>query len=292
MGTGHGYRWFGKTNIFWQEMLREKMNLSGGDDPVQLLDEGLHVNDVGGMTRNSIPQLLSKYGDKALPVLQADLNDTKIPVSLIMQSLAGITTIKATELLDSLYHSKYTQDAAWALTINPRVEAKPVYIDMLRKQKFIPQVVAIVKKFAWHSEANPILKQICAEPRYYNDYRSAFEALRDLDGRPLDELIAAEKRVYEAAFATEMDPAKRAFEIEQAKAAILTNSDKEASAVIAISFARPKGRGNTSSFATVIAAGKELFSKLPPDATSPILNSLRHLDKNEIAELRKVAPEL
>jgi hypothetical protein len=93
-------------------------------------------------------------------------------------------------------------------------------------------------------------------------------------------ILCAEKQVNSAAFATDMDPAKRAFEIEKAKASILTNSDKEASAVIALSFANPNGRGNTSSFETVIAAGNEFFSKLPPDVTGPILDSLPHSSKS------------
>jgi hypothetical protein len=295
LGSGYGYRWFGKLSIFWQEMLREKMNLTGGDDRLQLLDEGLRVKDEGGMTQNSMPQLFSKYGDKALPYLKAALNDKEIAPSNVFSALARIATPKATDLLNSLYNGNNTQHSSYAsgaLTRNPRVESKAEYLDMLRKQSQITEVSAIVKKFGWQSEAKPILEQICAEPRRFYNYRSAFEALRDVEGRSLNELIAAEKQLLSAAFPMDGDRAKHASEIEQAKAAILAYSDKKASAVIALSFANPAGKGNTSSFETVIAAGRELFGKMPTDVTKPILDSLRHMDKEEVAKLRKVAPEL
>jgi hypothetical protein len=295
MGNGHGYRWFGRIDIYWQEMLREKMNLSGGDDHLQLLDEGMNVEDKGGNTQNSMPQLFSKYGDKALPYLQAALHNKKVAISNSFSALAGIATPKATELLNSLYNGNNAQHsyyAAWALATHPRLESKPEYLDMLRKQNHISEVIAIAKKFGWQSDVRPILEQIRAEPKTFFSYRSAFETQRDLNGRPLNELIAAEKQVYAAAFSTDWDVAKHALELEQAKAVILANADKEASAMMALSFALPSGKGNNHSFEAVIATGKEIFSKLPPDVTKPILDSLRHVYKDEIVKLRKVAPEL
>ena len=70
MGTGYGYHWFGRTTIFWQDVVRGKMKLAGGDDRVALALEGMDVEDEGLMTRNSMYGIFGVLGDAAVPALE------------------------------------------------------------------------------------------------------------------------------------------------------------------------------------------------------------------------------
>lgn len=54
MGTGHGFRWYGRLHLWEQDDLRERLKLVGGQDRKALMEFAQKVNDRGGMTRNSV----------------------------------------------------------------------------------------------------------------------------------------------------------------------------------------------------------------------------------------------
>lgn len=61
MGTGLGFRWFGRMNLWEQDDLRERLGLVGGDDRRALAEGGLAIEDPGQMTRNSMRSRMSRF---------------------------------------------------------------------------------------------------------------------------------------------------------------------------------------------------------------------------------------
>lgn len=77
MGKGHGFHWFGKTTIFWQDEMRRKMKLTGGDDRVALALEGIEIQEEDAMTRNSMPGIFADLGDVAIPLCRKSSRRTR-----------------------------------------------------------------------------------------------------------------------------------------------------------------------------------------------------------------------
>lgn len=61
MGTGLGYHWFGRMNLWEQDDIRERLHLNGGDNRQELANHGLSVKDRGRMTANSMACRMDRF---------------------------------------------------------------------------------------------------------------------------------------------------------------------------------------------------------------------------------------
>jgi len=171
MGQGWGYTWFARTTIPWQEQIRERLGLTGGDDRLSLLAEGLAVKDGPCCaTAFACAIFLPKAGDAAVPyILHAISTHRQSVTPEMFEALGRIHTGKATAALRRLYaDEQFRNGAASGLVIQPyRKAAKSEYLDMLRRQEWVEQAAAACVQFRWR-EAMPVLREVCAKPKYWD----------------------------------------------------------------------------------------------------------------------------
>jgi len=270
MGRGLGFTWFCNAQIFWQDCLRTKVGLAGGEDRLEVIAEGLGIEDKGNCTANTSIGLVGRIGAPALPyVKRAIERNMATDPSHAVVSLAGIHEDECTQFLIELYQSgdqRVTDAAGYALIHKPyREAAKNVYFDLLRRQKHTRYACEACLQFGW-KDSMPVLEQVIAAPRTWYDYRAAFEAARSLRGQPMPEdLVSAERVIEASAF---RDSRATADEIGAAKAAILANADKSAAAVIGVSLALFLTKGDTRH---VAAIGRDILGALPREVVRPLL---------------------
>ncbi|MEZ6088423.1 MAG: hypothetical protein R3C05_10430 [Pirellulaceae bacterium] len=108
MGEGFGFVWYSNGTIFGQETIREKLNLTGGDDRIELLLAGMRIEDKGSITANTCQQLIARFGDEALGPIETAIENASEPTALrrLIGSLAFIRTDASTELLMRLHQSE------------------------------------------------------------------------------------------------------------------------------------------------------------------------------------------
>jgi len=273
LGEGDRYIWFGRTSIFTQHWLREKMGLVGGDDPLRLAAYGLTVRDDGNCTANSCAEILASAGEKAIPYAEETISGGNADaVSYAFGVLGRIPGQRSTEILRTFYRSseeRLSRGAAYGLVHQPyREAAKDEYLDILRRQLYVREAVGACVRFAW-TEAVPVLQQVCGKPCAWYAYRVAFEAKRELEGRPIPaDALEAERLLLQSAFAPKV---LDAVTLEAAKARIMDSADPEAAAVIAINLALYSTKGRTNEANTV---GQRIVLELPGETTRPMVSSL------------------
>lgn len=274
LGSGFGYLWLADAPLYLQHVAREGLGLVGGDDPLQLLADGLFVRDRGKITRNSVMPLLSGCGDRALPYLERAIaratdDDVWVPVSVVGQ----IPGEQSTRMLAALFESSNEtrrEVAARALTRDPHSElGKRAYFELLRNQ-WCPQMAAAACADHGWSDALPLLDEVFKRPRSHHALRSALEASRRLRGEAVpDDLRAAEATLGRLLSGM---PTTRptAAESDAALAAILSSPDVEYAVVVAIDLALYGGKGGWP----VRDVGRELLRALPPLASRRLLQFL------------------
>lgn len=273
MGKGLGFEWFVNMTLYDQEYLRDKLGLEGGDDRLQLLVDGLFVEDKGSWTRNSVEQLVAKGGDKALPYIQKaveqHINDNP---GQAVRPLAYMYSEQSTLLLKSFYALPQTQDAAaYALINQPyRESAKKEYLDMLSRQKYVQYVAEACVKFQW-KEAVPILEGVCANPPLWPTFRDAYLAKRSLEGHPVSDNVAEAKKNLEKSVWSpgKIDPET----LQKAKQTMLQSQDVDIVAVLAIDMALFGTKANHSDIAKLNEVGWEILRKLPVQTTRKMVKS-------------------
>jgi hypothetical protein len=285
IGRGLGFTWFASCPVIWQEVLRDKLGLKGGEDRLKILVDALEINDSGEWTANSVPQLIGRSGDEAVPYLQAAIRKHQGDNAWRQVTALGeVQGERSTQLLRKLYASKnkaIRDAAAEALVHRPyRKAAKNEYFDMLRRQSHaVGSAADACVEFGWR-DAMPLFREVCARPVSWGIFRTVFESRRRMEGQPIaEELLEAERELYSGQPAT----------VEHGRATLLGSSDKEAAAVIALSAALKHGKGSTQWFQAIHEAGRDVFRRLPEDITKPLLSSLRSIqvdvEKSAIADL-------
>ena len=285
MGRKMGRRWFARAPVYWQDHLREKLDLSGGDDRVALLVEGLAVEDKGRMTVNSCVGLLTKVGDRALPQLQAAVGryEGAYPVfGDLIRAIAGISGKRSTALLKELYASDSDQTrktAAFGLIHEPfREEAKDEYLDMLHRGLRLREASGACTEFGW-KEAIPLLEAICNKPSSWGVFISAYEAKLALENKSLAESLVEAKRevLREVPTSTGMGRTK----IERAKRIMVNSPAKEAAAVMAVQLAAWRGwKAPGEKVEVVREIGRDILRHLPDETVAALLRKLvRNLDE-------------
>jgi hypothetical protein len=281
MGKGLGFDWFVNTTLFYQEYLREKLGLEGGDDRLQLLVNGLFVQDNGSGTRNSVEQLVAKGGDKALPYIQKAVEQhINNNPGLAVRPLAYMYSEQSTLLLKSYYALPQTHDAAaYALIHQPYREAcKKEYFDMLSSQKSVNYVTEACVKFQW-KDAIPVLEGVCSNPHSWAMFRDAYLAKRFLEGHPVsDEVAEAKKNLQTLVWSPDKIDSET---LQKAKQTMLQSQDVDIIAVLAIDMVLLSTKANQDNMMRLKEVGWEILRKLPVQTTRQIVVSAIDSLKNE-----------
>lgn len=287
MGKGHGFHWFGKTTIFWQDEVRRKMKLTGGDDRVALALEGMEIEEEGSMTRNSMPGIFRYLGDAAIPALQKVIKAHEKDEPYRYVSMLGcIETDKSTAALRTLYRSKVpevSRAAAYVLaTYSVRPGARREYLDMLRRGIRVAHVAAICAKYGW-TEAIPSLEVVMVSPQTWWDFESAYMAHRRLTGRPVSEEITGAVVGF----------IRTDKEAEDARSALLEADDREAVAVIVIGRYDRGGKISNRDMEMHNRTVLEILGKLPIEIVRPLVETAaRCTDEYDKKRFTKLLGEL
>ncbi|MFA6186609.1 MAG: hypothetical protein WC770_05280 [Phycisphaerae bacterium] len=281
LGKGLGFEWFVNATLYHQECLRDKLGLVGGDDRLQLLVDGLFVQDKHDWTRNSLEHLVAKAGDEALPYIQKAVEQhINNDPGLAVRPLAYMYSEQSTQLLKSFYALPETRDAvAYALIHKPyRKEAKVEYLDILKRQAYVSEAIEACIEFDW-KDFIPILENICSKPRYWPMFRDAFIAKRHLEGHPIsNDVMEAKKTLLQLVWS----PSKIDSEIlQKAKQTMLQYQDVDAVAVIAIDMALFNTKANGADIARLNEVGWEILRKIPVQTTRKLLEFISKSFKEE-----------
>ena len=287
MGNGHGFHWFGRTTIFWQDEVRRKMKLAGGDDRVALALVGMEIEEEGSMTRNSMHGIFADLGDGSIPALQKAIKAHENDEPYRYVSMLGcIETDKSTSALRTLYRSKVpevSRAAAYVLaTYSTRPGARREYLDMLRRGVQVAPVSAICAKHGW-TEAIPSLGVVMVGPQTWWDFESAYRAHRALTGRPVSEEITGAVVGF-----IQTDK-----EAEDARSALLKADDKEAVAVIVIGRYDRGGKISNRDMEMHNRTVLEMLGKLPIRIVRPLAETAaRCADEYDRKRFTKLLSEL
>ncbi len=275
MGKGHGYHWFANTTVYYQDIIRTSLYLSGGEDRLPILFSALDVVDQGYCTAASVGALLQHVGVEDLPYIRKSIDEhmSDIPGRYI-SVLGYIPGDEATNLLQSLYASdnKKLADAVAHTLINKpfREAAKPQYLDMLKKDKYINEICKACIKFGW-KEAVPELERLVSTPQKGYSYRNVYETLRTLQNKPVSNTLKEAEKTIMGLGNTDT-PLPSPEEIEQAKKTILTTDDKPYAAMIAALLAIYNTKANTK---PVQETGLELLRSMPREDIQPMIQVLK-----------------
>jgi hypothetical protein len=282
MGMGYGFHWYANTGVVFQDHIREKLKLSGGDDRLQILVDALVVVDKSNITANSADVIFQQVGEKALPYIRKAIEDhmSDNPWRQIAV-LSHIPGDEATKLLQSLYKSdnkKASDAAAYAFIAQPcREAAKPQYIDMLKRGKYVCDVCRVCVQFGW-KDAIPNIRQIESNPTYWINYRTAYEAIRLLKNNSIPEHLKGAERTIIRMGSIQEDQHPTLDEIKLAKKMILNADDKQYAVLVATSLAIYNAKANTK---PVQEVGLELLKSMPGKETRPVINTLKVIVKTD-----------
>jgi hypothetical protein len=306
-GEGSGMRWFGNTSLFWQFDLRKAMGLEGGDDPIKLLVQGLHVTGKDQRTYCGSMHRLIAIGQPAVPYLVAridrefkadpewEVSQWDLPEVWVLTSVAGKSSDETVRTLYKSANPMVARAAADALLFGPhRAGAKDLYLDML-KRYFPGSAAKVCAEFNWQ-EALPLVKRAAEKPGSWYDFRDLFEARRRLEGKPLsEELVTVEKTLLEVIGAhgweerdrknAEDEAAKR---VDKCKDAIVASPDREGAIVVATTLAlRWPGKCVDPEIPKI---GKSILKRLPDSRAflRSVWSSMRpNTQKDELGALLK-----
>jgi len=279
MGQGMGFHWFARGPLYWQDVVRTKLGLVGGEDRVAVLIKGLAAKD--SSTASTCRHLLAEIGEKAVPQLQAALkeHEGRQTFGNIVGALRRIPGKRTTAILKGLYAEEKTRGSAeYALIHQPfRKGAKEEYLGMLRRGRYVYQAAEACIRFKW-KEAIPILQDLFERPASRGEFMAAFEAVRRLKGTYPEPLFSAREVLRKR----DAEPAK----VDAAKRTIIDSPDKEAAAVIGISLATFRTKGPAHE---VTQRGRDILERLPRAHVLELLNRLAtHMERpsDELKKLR------
>ena len=266
LGRGMGLDWYARATLSDQEMLRERLALEGGDDRLALLTDAIFVQDKGSFTHNLCAYLLSRAGDRAIPYVKAAVEKRKDGDKAIY-ALGYMRTPAATEYLQSLYAAEATRDmAANALLYPPlRSSAKDQYLDMLKHRVRVTEPMRACVQFHW-KDALPLISEIYLRPKSLPEFEAAFEAKRELEGRPVsNEFKQARQNFFRSATQEEYDRFRNF---------LLKSPDTESAVVFAIPVYVAGGKMNDKDRARARQLGRDVLCQLPRKQVEEILARL------------------
>ena len=139
---------------------------------------------------------------------------------------------------------------------------------MLRNPSRVHEAIKVCLQFGW-KDSLPLLGHIVDRPSSLGAYRGAYQASRELAGKPIPaELLAAEKAIERRGF-----PSRGSTEgdLAAARRTIVEAADVEAATFVGISLATFTTKGNV---APVRMEGVEILRALPRATVEKMLNRL------------------
>jgi len=294
LGEADGYVWFTRGTIPLQHSVRTLLQLQGGDDPIQIAADGLLVEDAGTNTANSCIHILAYYSDRAVPYVEATIQEAlrikRDPWHAVM-GLRGIQTDAATDVLLRLYNSgddQLRRPAGYALIHTPyRSSAKMAYLKMLEEHTSVEYVSEACVEFGW-ADAIPRLQGIVDHPKNLREYQNALHAKRRLEERPIaQELLDAQESLRQGASEEDVESQRQ---LAAARRTLIASDDAEAANLAALSLALYVNKSDVSD---VRAMGLEILKLRPRDETLSFLRSLaERIDASERDAIDKIAVEV
>jgi len=210
IGSGMGFEWFCRGDLATMDELRTALSLSGGDDRLQCLVEGLSVDDKGFRTADQAIGRLKAFGKAAIPAINSSVAKTvadgKAPVSqmLAFKALACDEGNNALSTYFAAGDSRLSSAAGNALLNPPYVsQAKDAYLKMLSDGIAVPNCVEACKQFGWKAEALPLLENVMDSPRTLKDFEIALLAYRGFKEGSIDmTALNATSQIYAAAISS------------------------------------------------------------------------------------------
>lgn len=291
LGEADGYIWFTRGTIPLQHSVRTLLQLQGGDDPIQIAADGLLVEDTGTNTANSSISILAYYSDRAVPYVEATIQEalrTKRDPWRAVMGLSKIQTAAATDALLRLYNSPdepLRRPAAYALIHKPyRHAAKTAYLKMLEEHTSLESVAEACAEFGW-KEAIPRLQDIIDHPKNLSEVQYAFYAVRRLEDRPIArELLDAEQKLRQG---TRVEESQALRQRDAARRTLIDSVDTVPANLAALSLAIYTTKGDASE---VRRTGLEILKLRPRDETLAFLRSLaERIDPSEREAVDKIA---
>ncbi|MCA9138878.1 MAG: hypothetical protein KDB00_19035 [Planctomycetales bacterium] len=289
MGEGQGFVWYTRGTLFGQEFVREKLKLTGGEDRIGLLIDGIQVEDTNTMTANSCQSAVAHFGDAAVVAIEnavANSNDPNATLKLIA-SLRYIQTDKSTQLMLNLYRS--AQDdvrtaAAYALVHQPfRPAAKEAYFDMLRRHQRVYESCRACRQFHW-KDALPLMNDLIDRPANLRELSFTIPTRRTLQGNPIPQVLLDAQEAIRSA-GDNIDA-----EVERQLQILVDSDDSEAARLIAIELATYVRKGSSRRTNEI---GIQILKLRPRQPTIEYLQGLVEvLPPNDRQEVEKLIQQV
>lgn len=297
IGEGHGYVWFTRGTIYYQDSVRTKFGLRGGDDRLQILTDGTTVVEPSAHTAGSCKYLLAQAGDAALPYIDAAVqrlqhSQNELKTWHLIGTLAGIRTDSATEMLITLGNSDISnirRAAEYALIHGAlRKPAKLLYYRMLKNHRYFDHICKAIVDYEW-KDALPLLREVQEEASAFREYRVLCETRRAIEDDPVSQtLLDAEKSVRLISRRDREEATNR--EIERAGKVLVESEDAEAASLIALSIALTRFKGTNEELR---AAGRTILRSRPRDSTVAFFRSLPvSMQDDDLSRIAKVQAEV
>lgn len=240
--------------------------LKGADSWRDLALKGLTIKDKRDSIDSGCASFFANEGDAAVPALLKALEgrpDSAWPIVIAIANTRGPRSTKELRRLYASPDKRLSDPAAYALIAEPlRPEAKPEYLSMLAKGKYLIYLAPAVAKRGW-KEAIPPLEKAIAAPLNAHALVEALESHRVLTSRPIPPEI---KRAFSNLMSFEP------VEVEASLATLRGYEDIEVVAAYAYLLSDWYTKGDT---AAARKAGEELAAQLPSDVMESVRKRLK-----------------
>jgi len=195
LGHGHGCAWYLHGPIYEWIALRDRLQLTGGDDPIAGAIRGLTITDPGSMTANGCEAILGRFGAKALPQIEKAVAGNhpatrRLVVSMMQVDDKAVTAWLCREAAAS--NNDAAEAARACLLHHPRVEAASLYREWLEQEAGKEDVlkILIAARQIKSADARVFLPRVLAAPTSVWAYREAFDWSRELGGKGIPARVA------------------------------------------------------------------------------------------------------
>jgi hypothetical protein len=275
MGSGSGHHWYARTSVPLQDSLRTELGLSGGDDSIEIVIEGLRKQAFPRLTEYDCADILRRAGADAVPRIVAGVRDNpdghNARLVYVLRFVEGDESTRALLAFYGSDDSRLVDAAESALVASFRQQAKEAYLDMLRRQRSVTWIAPACADNRWQ-DAVPLLAMICGSPRSLVDFRSAYWAKRELEGRPLPkDLSDVERAITDWAWQSDTSDETT---LQKATETLLDATDVDAAAVAGIALAVFVNKVPLERSERVNRIGRKILESLPADAVEPVVRAL------------------
>ncbi len=190
LGRNEDFYCFANGNLLFLLQLQAVLNLKDGFSPIEYLAKALGDNSVDAVTADSAVLLLPAYGDRAIPAIEEEIEETLALDDDISRHIEVLFRIGSTAALKKInsYAETADDDAVlqpiFDVILRNKVEdadLKICYQRMLERQVGVKEIIALYKKMKWDAELRKACALIAAKPKSFMNYRDAIIILDQVD---------------------------------------------------------------------------------------------------------------